>query len=401
MRKVVGIFLTFVIILTVICGCGENDTSSDSSDKSSNVSSQIDSNESSSSEIVSSENSDDVQDTIISPIDTPSEEVASSGKTSTSSDLSAADKDEEEGEEPLRNRIQGGINFEDLQGGSKAYTSYVYDRQYYELVAEAGFDHIRLPVKFDAYVVGDAPDYLLDTEAMRWLDVCVDNAIDTGLVIILDFHKSNYKTNPECFKMIWKQVAERYRDYPEELMFEIVNEPDGTSHDSFNELQLATVKLIRETNPTRTIAYSVNWVNHWKALWSTAILPGDENVMLSIHNYDTMAFTHGGMSDKYGDKVALTQNILDVVTRDLEYCADYQEKTGHRVWISEWGAYQGGVSEETLLTEMPKYYKHFTSECARLDLAYAVWEFNHGFGIYDWDNKQWNSYLLDNMVLHW
>ena len=60
MRKVVGIFLTFVIILTVICGCGENDTSSDSSDKSSNVSSQIDSNESSSSEIVSSENSDDV-----------------------------------------------------------------------------------------------------------------------------------------------------------------------------------------------------------------------------------------------------------------------------------------------------------------------------------------------------
>lgn len=407
MKKLLSIILSLLLLLLVVCGCdnnGKDDNSkptTTSSESTDNTSSEdmTSSEETVSSESTSTEDgsdSDTADTQIITPIDTPSEEDASSGGTSTSS--SDKTDEEEEGEKPLRERLKGGINFEDLQTGSKAYTSYVYQRKYWDLVAEAGFDNVRLPVQLHSYVVSEGPEYLLDTEAMRWLDVAINHGLDAGLVVVLDFHHSNYKTDPECFKRVWEQVAERYRDYPEELFFEIVNEPNGTSHDYFNNLQTETVEIIRKTNPKRCIVFSVNWVNHWKALWHTEIPEGEENIMLSIHNYVSMGFTHGGMGAKYGDKVPLTDDILKDVTYALEQCADYEARTGRQIWISEWGAYQGARADDE---SMSKYYKHFTSECARLGLAYAVWEFNHGFGVYDWDNQEWNSYLLDSMVIQW
>lgn len=481
MKKLLSALLITALLFSTVCGCndkGKEKTDSKPETSSTEIQSTLSSDEViSSEEIVSSDivSSEDIfDDTVIStitPLDTPSEEDASSGETSTSSaesseaesevpsvpsqavesqvtsatpsevtpsqttsetssavsseattssDATSSDvtsepesgspsdeenKTEEEGEKPIGHRIKGGINFEALQGGksgTKGYKEYVYDRKYWELVAEAGFDNVRLPVQLHDYIIGDAPSWDLDMEAMRWLDVAINHGLDCGLVVILDFHHSCYKEEPEKFKRVWQQTAERYRDYPEELFFEIVNEPNGVSHNYLNILQIETYNIIRETNPTRTIAFATNWFNSSAALDKT-VIPGpetDPNIIVSIHNYAPMDYSHAGMGGKYGAaKADFDPAWEQTITNAVAKLADYEKQQGIPIWVSEWGAYQGGSNWNK--EDMSQYYSWWSKAFAKYDIAYAVWEFNHGFGVFNWDKQEWVDYLFDSLIIQW
>lgn len=405
MKRLLSLVLTLVLLLAVVCGCDDNKDKDKEKVESKPTTSSSDTQ---STDVLSEElTSSDEQSPVESTTETIIETIPADSSTE-SEDTSS--EEEEEKETPLRETLQGGVNFSCIDSGSdvKNIKRYIYDRKYYDLIAEAGFDHIRFPVGLGSFVVSEAPEYLLDNEALRYIDIAINHALDAGLVILLDNHHNSGYTEPEKFKRVWEQVAERYRYYPEELMFELVNEPTSAnmSTSALNELQMQTVELIRKTNPTRTIALAPNdWNGAWK-LWDCAVpshlnergqIEWDENVILSVHIYNTMSFTHQGMNGRAA--CHWTDEIAPSVTSALETCADYEKRTGRTVWISEWGAYQGGHRDGHGCME--KYYKHFTSECARLDLAYAVWEFNSGFGIFNSSTNEFYSYIVDNMVIEW
>ncbi len=454
MKKLLSIILSILLLLTAVSGCNDkkkptenNETPASSTEQTSdiqdNASSELTSSEEASEEETTSEvsseetgstdfyytpveetvseatssdeavSSEDTSTEVSSTGTTASEETVTSEESSSEEETTsqAESEEEEDGERPLRETLQGGVNFSCIDSGGsgvKKASQYIYDREYYDLVAEAGFNNIRLPVGFGSLVVSEAPEYLLDNEALRYIDTAINNALDAGLVVILDNHHNSGYTEPEKFKRIWEQLAERYQFYPEELMFELVNEPTAAniSDSNLNELQMQTVEIIRKTNPTRTIALAPNeWNGCWK-LWGveipSKIVDGvftyDENIIISVHIYSPMRFSHQGM-DGNATNVHWEDTMKKEITNNLEVCADYEERTGRTVWISEWGCYQG--AHDDVEKCMAEYYKHFTSECARLDLAYAVWEFNAGFGIYNNTTKSLKSYLVDNMVIEW
>lgn len=394
MKRLLSILLTLIMLLTIV-GC--KDTKDP--DNSSKVSKPSTSSETDNSDDDTSSEDDE-------SFDTPSKDSGGEIIDETENDKGSDDKKDNK-DIPLREKLQGGINFEGFNPTNP--NSYIFNRTYYDLLVQSGFDHIRLPFGASNYLISDAPDYLLDTSVLRMLDVALANGIDAGLVMVLDFHHSNYKTNPTAFKKIWRQLAERYQDWPEELMFEIMNEPNGVSDSYVNSLQLETVKIIRETNPTRTLALAANNFNHTNKLYNVEIptyidekgnRKFDENVMISIHNYVTMPFTHQGANwsgNNYPGQQIFTDDIKNKVTEYLEICAKYEKQTGRTVWISEWGIYLGKVIKE----EVTKYVKHFSSECARLDLAYAYWEFNSGFGAFDNNTQQWKDYVYGALVTRW
>jgi len=174
---------------------------------------------------------------------------------------------------------------------------------------------------------------------------------------------------------------------------------------------MAAVEVIRKTNPTRILALAPNQWNGYYKIWDTQIpstlnekgqIEYDKNIVLSVHIYNDLDFTHQGAMSSDGKASHWRDSLAVSVTEALAACLDYEERTGRQCWISEWGAFQGGHRPgECDLGCMEKYYKHFTSECARMDLAYAVWEFNVGFGIYDNSKNQFYDYLFDNMVIKW
>jgi len=418
MKKLLAIILTLVLLLTAVCACTDekettkkpntNSSSVSSTEDTSSVESEISSEEATSSEATSSEE-EVVDKPVVNTSSTPEEEEKE--EKPENEDPKAEEEEElSEGMKIIKN-LRGGINFSAMDHGAgiKNKNTYVYKREYYDLIAEAGFDHVRLPVGLGSIVISEGPEYLLDTEALRYLDMALEHALDAGLVIFLDNHHGSGYENKEKFVRIWEQIAERYRQYPDQLMFELVNEPNGMSDDHVNEVQMAAAEVIRKTNPTRILALAPNQWNGVGKVWDTQVpstldengqIKYDPNVVMSVHMYAILEFTHQVLD---GNPLChWTDGIKDHVTAQLEVCADYEARTGRECWISEWGCYQGGhQGADSADGCMQKYYKHVTSEFARLDLAYAVWEFNQGFGVYNSNTNEFWDYLMDNMILTW
>jgi endoglucanase len=54
------------------------------------------------------------------------------------------------------------------------------------------------------------------------------------------------------FTALWRQISERYKDYPNLLYFELLNEPHGNlTSNLWNKLIQDSIKVIRETNPDK------------------------------------------------------------------------------------------------------------------------------------------------------
>jgi endoglucanase len=102
--------------------------------------------------------------------------------------------------------------------------------KHFRLIKQAGFNHVRInlhPFKF----MGDAPDYAIDPVWLKTLDWAVAQALDNDLVVVLDMHqftamaKDPMGLKPK-FLATWRQLASRCQDYPDTVLFEILNEPN-------------------------------------------------------------------------------------------------------------------------------------------------------------------------------
>ncbi len=304
-------------------------------------------------------------------------------------------------------KLRGGVNLSGAFEGAGVLSApddyWLFDEKYFKIIAEKGFNNLRIPVNFGHYC-GEYPDYTINPAFFERLDVTINLALKYNFYTILDYHHTCYNTNPLMFWRIWEQVAEHFKDYPEELMFELVNEPTApTADDWLNELQAEAFRRIRKTNPTRGIALACNqWNGTWKILsvkWELF----DENCFLDVHNYYTMDFTHqnanwgANANEDRSKRVPFTKDMANQVTEHIELCADYQKKTGRTIWIGECGVYFDGADPD----ESAKYVEHFTKECARFGISYAWWEFNVGFGLFSRKNDDWKHHLTDNMTVTW
>lgn len=405
MKKMIALVLA-LIQLTVFSACGgktQTESKKETPDPGVTISDSAGVSENTGSSI-QSETVSEKEDNISSANNAPS----SQRPQNVSDAETGSEPDEDntaEAKEHISDRMRRGINISGPleAAGEVNYSSWIFDISYYETIADAGFDHVRIPVNF-AHHIGEAPEYYIDTEFLRAVDLSVNNALDAELIAVIDFHgwagrlASDFEGNKECFYKIWEQLAERYQSYPEELMFELINEPNKPiSNGQLNELQLEAVRRIRRTNPTRTIALATNENNGTWNLWNTQVPPNDENLIISIHNYNTMNFTHQGANwlagNPYSEKVHMSDEIKKSVESALEQCRIYEERTGRNVWISEWGVYLGIADQN----DVAEYDSFFSSACKEKNLSYSYWEFNAGYGAYDMNTGQWKDFIINNL----
>jgi len=173
-------------------------------------------------------------------------------------------------------------------------------REYFQKIKQAGFDHVRLPVSWTYHTARTAP-YRIDLAFLRRVDFAVREARRFGLrIIINDHHHDELNENPAAERArtlaIWRQIAARYRNQPDSVMFELLNEPHGAFNDNpalWNRLFRDLLTVVRTTNPTRKILVGpVQW-NDIGSLDSLQ-LPDDDNLIVSVHNYAPFNFTHQG-----------------------------------------------------------------------------------------------------------
>ena len=137
---------------------------------------------------------------------------------------------------------------------------------YFDLYREAGFDVLRIPVRWHTHTATEAP-FTINPTWMDRVEEVVDWGLSRGLFVVINAHheewiKEDYANpvNQARFDSIWSQIAVRFQDKADILLFEIINEPYGLTRAQNNELHQRVLSIIRRTNPTRNvIIQGHNW----------------------------------------------------------------------------------------------------------------------------------------------
>ena len=260
-----------------------------------------------------------------------------------------------------------------------------------DYIKEAGFTAIRIPVSWSNHVgVG----YVIDEEWMDRVNEVVDYAWDAGLYVIINSHHDcemyyptdeKYEFASMYIEKIWSQIAERFADYDERLIFESMNEPrlKGTSKEwwfmpndkdglesirviqDLNQLFVDTVRSSGGYNKTRYLMVPSNAASAGNALSSAFRMPEDKagRLIVSIHAYTPYDFAMNGNGYSDWDEAKKTE---------LSFMDDLDQKfiqNGYGVVIGEFGA-----TNKDNLDDRIRWADDFTKKAASLGISCFWWD---------------------------
>lgn len=279
------------------------------------------------------------------------------------------------------------------------------DPAYVEIV-KGHFQTVRIPVRWSNNASLDSRAEI-EPWFFKRVDRVVDDFLSQGFYVILDLHhynqlyggQLNYKekeVSPDVverrFYNMWKQIAKRYQDRSDRLIFEPLNEPQGSITALKWEKMFAKVlKIIRKTNPDRTVMMGpVSW-NSVTALPSLRLPRTERNVIVTVHTYEPFEFTHQGMSWTPWKETGVTCcNFLQKrkITQSLDKAVEWSERKGYPIYLGEFGSHSAGD-----MASRAEYTQFVRQELEKRDINWAFWEFASTFGMYDSEKKQWRAPL--------
>lgn len=245
-----------------------------------------------------------------------------------------------------------------------------------DALVDAGFNTIRIPVSWTDHLAPE-PDYLIVESWMDRVQEVVDYAYDRGVYVILNLHHEdwnypyydNQEKACEIMEAVWIQIAERFKDYDERLIFEGQNEPrkvgtslewnggDQEGWDVVNATNKAFIKTIRNSggsNPYRILMIPDYAANSTIALEHLEVPEDDERIVVSVHAYTpyNFALNANGTAEWNND----TQDIDTLMSKLKTLFTD----KGIPVIIGEFGAVNKDNAEER--AQWLKYYMSAAKE---------------------------------------
>ena len=298
-------------------------------------------------------------------------------------------------------------------------------------VKAAGFKSIRIPVSYFAKI-DDDKDYTINSKWLDRVQEVVNYCIKNDLYAVINIHGDGYNTIDggwllcngknqteikKKYKKVWKQIAERFKNYDEHLLFESMNEefdgsysePNKEYYQNINDYNQIFVDTVRKTGDNNT--------KRWLIIpgWNTNIdytagdygfkLPTDQyrnksidkeeqRIMISVHYYSPWDFCGG-------ENCVITQwgNEADDPSKTSTTCDETYMKNqlnlmkttfadkGYPVFIGEYGS----INKTSYDSENEYYRAYFARKLCQLSRKNGCipmyWDngYNgvHGFGLFD------------------
>jgi len=275
---------------------------------------------------------------------------------------------------------------------------------YFPIIRQAGLTVIRVPIRWAAHV-SPAPDYKIDPAFFSRVDWVVAQAQKNDLQAILDYHNDDAlmkdpDANADRFVAIWKQIAEHYKDAAPSIFFELLNEPNGKlDAPRWKDLLSKTLAAVRVTNPGRTVVVGpVAWNGIW-ALPKLVLPDNDRNLLVTVHFYDPMTFTHQGASWVQGSDKWLGNTWLGTdaeklaVTKAFDKAAAWGGAHQRPIFLGEFGAFSKGD-----MAARARWTAFVARTAESHGFPWTYWEFCSGFGVYDPQAQAWRQPLLDALM---
>lgn len=274
----------------------------------------------------------------------------------------------------------------------------------------AGFDTIRIPVAWmtNATHLYEG-DYTIDADYMDRVEEVVRYARKAGMYVIVNDHwdggwygmfgSESAETRAlamEAYKGMWQQIAERFRDYSDYLIFESANEELGTRFDEnsalycsdsvvtylndderyalTNEINQTFVDVVRATggnNATRFLLIAGYGTNIDQTCDDRFQMPkdtADSKLMVSVHYYDPWSYC-GASSAASATKWGKVSDY-EYMDQQLAKMTKFTE-AGYGVVIGEYGALpcSDGLKDNTLA-----YHTAFLDACTKYNLTNCLWD---------------------------
>lgn len=300
--------------------------------------------------------------------------------------------------------LQRGINLGNaLEAPSPGAWGVSVQPHYFSAMRQAGFDTLRLPVRFSAHAA-DQPPYALDEDFMQQVDESLAQAMQPGLNVILDFHHYEElmrapQAQRERFLAIWSQLAQRYRDQPPALCFELLNEPQGQlDAAAWNDLLAEAIALIRRSNPQRRILVGGVDYNSVNAL-AQLRLPADEHLIATFHFYEPFEFTHQGADWVAGAQAWLgtawqgSAQEQQVLREQLDAAARWSQQSGIPLVMGEFGSIR-----QAQAGSRQRWTAFVAREAEKRGLGWIYWDWCGEFRIYDCGADAWEAGLLEALM---
>ena len=274
----------------------------------------------------------------------------------------------------------------------------------------AGFDTIRIPVAWmtNATHLYEG-DYTIDADYMDRVEEVVRYARKAGMYVIINDHwdggwygmfgSESAETRAlamEAYKGMWQQIAERFRDYSDYLIFESANEELGGRFDEnsplycsdsvvtylndderyalTNEINQTFVDVVRTTggnNATRFLliaGYSTDINQTCDDRFQMPKDTADSKLMVSVHYYDPWSYC-GASSAVSATKWGKVSDY-EYMDQQLAKMTKFTE-AGYGVVIGEYGALpcSDGLKDNTLA-----YHTAFLDACTKYNLTNCLWD---------------------------
>lgn len=303
----------------------------------------------------------------------------------------------------LNRQLGRGVNFGNaLEAPKEGEWGMVLQEEFFELVKQGGFQSIRLPVKWSNYAAATAP-YTIAPSFFQRIDWCIAQATKRGLNIVINVHHyEGLDDRPvehvERWLAIWEQVAARYKDQPDQVYFELYNEPHNELNQYWNQYLTRGIDAVRKTNANRPIILGpTNW-NNFSRL-KDLLLTGDKNLIVTFHYYEPFHFTHqdagwvNGSDAWKGTKWEGTKAEMDKVKEHFDLVAAWSKQQNRPIYLGEFGSYSKADENSRL-----RWTEFIRAEAEKRGFSWSYWEFGAGFGIYDREKKQWRENLWRSLV---
>jgi endoglucanase len=276
--------------------------------------------------------------------------------------------------------------------------------EYFKLVRQAGFDSVRIPVRWSAHAA-DKPPYEIDPAFLQRVDWAVEQALANGLTAVLNVHHyEEMDREPERhlprLVALWKQIARHYRDRPGRLCFELLNEPHAALTDErWGRMVPPLLAAVRASNARRIVILGgENW-NSLSGLEKLSLPENDRMLIATFHYYSPFHFTHQGApwvegSQKWkGQAWTGTPKEQEALRKDFGRAAAWGTKHGRPLYLGEFGAFSGADMDSRA-----RWTRAVAREAERHGMSWAYWEFGSGFGVYDPEARTWRRPLLDALL---
>lgn len=270
-------------------------------------------------------------------------------------------------------------------------------------IKEAGFNTVRFPVRVSAHTQ-PSPPYRIDPGLLSGMDDVINTGLQNELTVILDLHHyleiMEYPDGQEeRFLAIWQQLGAHYAQYPENLYFEVLNEPTGRLDTArWNDLLAKGIQAIRETNPDRKVLVGTSQMNSAVDL-DQLVLPDDPNLVATFHYYEPMPFTHQGADWVDGSQVwmgtpwAGTRAEKRAITTVLNKAAAWSKREKVPMVLGEFGAIYLADRESRA-----RWMSFVAREAEKRHIGWIHWQFCSDFPVYDCALDQWDVDMLRALI---